>query len=119
MSALVVWRLPCRSQEFNEGPRIQQGSGSLTIAYDFETDAGYAWEELMFTGVAAFSFTAARYCTEDQIGAYDRLEEVSSSQWTRSLRDVSADSRHYRIYFDDVGCYEVLARSFVPPAEEP
>jgi hypothetical protein len=118
MSAHTVWSLPCRSQEFNEGPRIQQSSGTLVIAYDFETDAGYSWEELTFTGVAAFGFTAARYCTEDQVRAYDKLEEVSSD-WARHLSDVSPDARHYRIYFDDVGCYEVLARSFVPPAGEP
>ena len=114
----TMWQLPCKSQEFNEGPIIRPSSGQITIAYDFETETGdYAWEEVTFTGVAAFRFTAARYCTADQVSAYDNLQVIEESHWIDDLSDPPVDARHYRIYFDDVGCYEVLASGFFPPAE--
>jgi len=113
----TVWDMPCKSQEFNEGPRLRQGPSTLALAYDFETESGdYAWEEVNFYGVVAFKFTAARYCTSDQIHAYDRLETVSESPWPLELADGPTGLEHYRIFFDDIGCYEVLAGSFVPPA---
>jgi len=112
----TVWELPCRSQEFREGPVVRLGPATLTLAYDFETETGdYAWEKVHFSGVAAFACTAAAYCNEDQIRAYDRLEVVAGSRWAADLHAEGSALQHYRIYFDDVGCYEVLASAFVPP----
>lgn len=115
----TIWQLPCKSQEFDQGPCVRQDPGDqLTIAYDFEQDSGdYAWEEIVFTGVVAFSFTAARYCTDDQVAAYDKVEAVSGSTWAAGVPDPPPGLQHYRIYFDDAGCHEVLATGFVPPAE--
>lgn len=117
MSATTVWKLPCMSQEFDQGPRIRQEAGDqLVIAYDFEQESGtYGWEELIFTGVVAFSFTAARHCSEEQISAYDKLQDLAESNWIAGTVDTPPGLRHYRIYFDDVGCYEILATAFVPP----
>jgi hypothetical protein len=116
MNSTTIWTLPHKSQEFNEGPRIRLEMGQLAIAYDFEThDGTYQWEEMSFSGVAAFAFTKAAHCREDQVGAYDKLEEVVDSEWFRSLIGATSDLRHYRIYFDDVGCYELLAATFSPP----
>jgi hypothetical protein len=118
MSATTVWQLPCMSQEFDQGPKIRQEAGDeLIISYDFEQETGtYGWEEMTFIGVAAFSFTAAPYCSEEQVGAYDKLQELGESEWIARLSNSPPALRHYRIYFDDIGCYEVLARAFVPPA---
>lgn len=115
MSAEPVWKLPHKSQEFNEGPRLRLEMDRLTIAYDVETEDGsYRWEEMSFSGVVAIAFTGAAYCTEDQIAAYDKLVDVTDSPWRRTLQGVPEDVHHYRIYFDDAGCYEVLAEAFVP-----
>lgn len=105
------------SQEFEHGPRLRQDPGDqLTIAYDFEGESGaYSWEEIIFTGVVGLSFTAARYCSEEQVGAYDRLEMLSESTWLPAVPDAPPGLEHYRIFFDDVGCYEVLATGFLPP----
>lgn len=113
----IVWRLPCRSQEFDQGPKLRQDPGDqLAIAYDFEGESGaYSWDEIIFTGVVGFRFTAARYCSDDQVGAYDKVETVSSSSWASGVPDAPPGLEHYRIFFDDVGCYEVLATGFVPP----
>lgn len=109
------------SQEFDKGPRIRQDLGDqFFIAYDFELDGGaYAWDELSFTGVVAFRFTSVHHCSEDQVSAYDKLQEVTNgSSWITATVDAPPGLRHYRIYFDDVGCYEALATAFVPPFEE-
>src|ERR1043166_3451915 len=114
----IVWELPRKSQEFNEWPKITQRSGVVLIAYDFEgEDGNYDWEEIAFAGVVAFKFTAAAHCPKAQVSAYATLQAVTSSSWRAELRDVTTSVRHYRIYFDDIGCYETLATGFVPPFE--
>src|SRR5262249_50248700 len=70
------------------------GTEAAPWAYDYETDDGsYRWEEMSFLEVAAFAFTGAAYCNEDQVAAYDKLEEVTASHWGRSFRG-PADVRH-------------------------
>jgi len=119
--SVMIWQLPCRSQEFHEGPKIRQEVGDqLAIAYDFESATGaYDWEEIVFTGVVGFRFTASRYCSVDQVKAYDKLEMVAGSGWVAEIVDAPPGLTHFRIFFDDVGSYEVLATGFVPPPEAP
>ncbi len=101
------------SQECSDGPLLRHGPDRLTIEYDFETpDGSYSWAELSFPRTVAFLFTAAGHCTEDQVAAYDKLLEIADSPWLASISDPPAGTRHLRIYFDDAGCYEVLAGSF-------
>lgn len=117
MTDRVAWTLPHLSQEFHKGPVLKQpGFDRAVLSYDFETESGtYAWEEILFLDTAAVRFTFAQVCTPEQISAYDKLVVVDESDWPDQLHRPSADLRHYRIYFDDIGCYEFLARSFVPP----
>lgn len=68
--------------------------------------------------MAAFAFTVASHCTPEQIEAYDELHIVDSS-WIAQLDHAPPSLRHHRIYFDDVGCDEVLADGFTPPAPRP
>lgn len=118
MNVREVWRLPCMSQEFDQGPIIRQGSDELTISYDFEADGGdYLWEEIIFTGVAVFAFTAVQYCTTDQVSAYDKLQDIEDSELIKGTSNPPSNIRHYRIFFDDFGCYEILATGFVPPVD--
>lgn len=116
----AVWSLPCLSQEFNEGPVLKPGLDHIAIAFDFETPGGeYTWAELRFSGVVAFAFTSARHCTEDQIAAYDKLLLIEDSPWLAALPACAPDVVHLRIFFDDAGCYDVLARAFELPALGP
>lgn len=114
-----VWKMPSPSQEFDQGPRLRQDPGDqLAIAYDFEGEDGtYAWEEILFTGVVAFRFTSARHSSVEQVEAYDQLVRVSGSSWVDGVGDPPPGLAHYRIFFDDIGAYEVLATGFVPPPE--
>lgn len=110
-----VWHLPSPSQEFRSYPEISQDSDTISIGYDFETTSGeYAREAMTFTGVTAFHFTSAPSCTPEQIESYDTLVEIRDSSWSKTLSKVPYDRRHFRIYFDDLGCYEVLGQRVHP-----
>lgn len=114
----VVWRLPVPSQEFQQGPQILISPGKVTLRWDFEGESGaYEWSSAEFTGVEATTFTAQSSCTLDQARAYDQLVKVEPSDMLASLRGADPKRlRHWRIYFDEVGCLDVVAADFRPPA---
>lgn len=119
-----IWSLPVPSQEFRDGPRTELERDSVRLHYDYETQTGeYAWAELTFSGVEALAFTSHESCSEQQVDAYDVLVEVTDSSWIGGIQQprVSAAEglRHMRIYFDEVGCYEVVAASFDAPTMPP
>jgi len=112
-----VWRLPHSSQECEQGPEARLTERTLTIRYDFESDAGaYEWASFQFEEVVALEFLREELCGPDQFSALDKLLEVLESPWLRKVRaDRRLDSdpvHHYRIYFDDYGCYEILSGTF-------
>jgi hypothetical protein len=105
-----VWVMPFKSQEFSRGPELVQKSGRAALRLDYETASGaYAWKTVRFLGVSAIEFTAWLSCTREQLSAYDRFVEVEPSEWLRSLRGLPDGIHHFRVFFDDVGCYDVAA----------
>jgi hypothetical protein len=115
-----------------DGPRLTFADARLILEYDYEAQSGgYKWSRVEFTGVRAVSFTAYESCDVQQVDAYGKLLELSESSWIERLRQThfatmdNADLRHYRIFLDEVGCYEVAATGFraeplaVPPMTPP
>jgi hypothetical protein len=82
---------------------------------------------IRFDKILATRTRAERCCTAWHIeGAYDTLAEIEESQWVNEMRcDTSEQWRdrwqmhHYMIYFDSVGCFEIIAESWAAIAEEP
>ena len=108
-----VWTMPFKSQEFNDGPQVAFDGRDLKLRLDYETPTGaYRWAALTFFRVHAFCFTNWRSCTVEQIQSYDRLVVVEDSELRRSLKRVPEDASHYRIYFDERGCYDIVAGEF-------
>ncbi|MDP9280603.1 MAG: hypothetical protein M3P38_00720 [Chloroflexota bacterium] len=119
----AVWRLPHASQECEQGPEAHLVDRTLTIRYDFENEAGnYEWASFRFEGVVAVTFVDAELSSPDQIAALDTVLEVEQSDWLEKAKDArrfGKDQRyHYRIYFDDYGCYEVLSERFSPSTDD-
>lgn len=115
-----VWSLPVRSQEFEQGPRLELKGSDLELLYDFRTESGdIGWETITFPSVAAYGFVAYEHCSADQALAYDRVVEVPNSTWLASLSRLNSSTKHFRIFFDEIGCYEIAASGFVPPPESP
>lgn len=109
----VAWVLPFRSQEFRDGPELTQTLTTLQLALDHETETGeYIWTTIAFRSVEAFCYTGDELCTSEQINAYDKLVVVEPSDSLIRFRDRSSDIKHFRIYFDERGCYDVAATGF-------
>jgi hypothetical protein len=113
----VIWSLPVPSQEFQQGPHILASPGKVTLRWDSESESGeYTWSSAEFVGVEAVMFTAHDSCTPEQVRAYDRLIVVEPSELLSGLRGAPAKFlHHYRIYFDEAGCLDVIAEEFVAP----
>jgi hypothetical protein len=67
--------------------------------------------------VSGFEFLGEELCGPEQLEALDKLLEVRDSPWLKkaqeSRRFGPGQPHHYRIYFDDHGCYEVLSTTFL------
>lgn len=113
----TVWSLPAPSQEFEQGPQILVRPGKVTLRWDVEGESGeYTWSSGEFVGVEAVVFTAHESCTSEQVRAYDRLVMVEPSELLSGLKGARGKFlHHYRIYFDEAGCLEVVAEEFVAP----
>jgi len=57
-------------------------------------------------------FTTWLLCTPDQIKAYDRLVESRDRGWLSAVPRLPPDVRHFRTFFDEVGCYDLLATDY-------
>lgn len=100
-------------------PGLLQDGDKVVLTFDYETDDGYRESSIGFRRVEAFSFTFYECCSPEQVGAYDKVILVDNSAWLSELRGrkVSDDgtTQHYRIFLDEVGCYDVIAGEFEPP----
>jgi hypothetical protein len=117
MTSEPIWKLPAPSQEFNDGPQVLISPGRVTLRWDAETDTGaYEWSSASFVGVEHVEFTADSSCIPEQIDAYDRLVKIEPSETVLRLGGASAKFvQHFRIYFDGIGCLDVVAEDFLPP----
>ena len=113
----LIWSLSDPSQEFKQGPHILVSPGKVTLRWDFESETGdYEWSSAEFTGVEAMAFTAHGSCSPTQVRAYDRLLKIDPSDMLSSLKGAGSKFlQHFRIYFDEIGCLDVVAEEFVPP----
>jgi len=112
-----VLQLPFSTAESEDGPIVEHRSGRLTMRYDAEGEHGVGWTVLRFAMVLAIRFTPDPACDAWMLEAYSRVCEVENSAWLAALRStaanrgilLSASARHFVVYFDHVGCWEVLA----------
>lgn len=111
--AELAWQMPHKSQEFERGPVFTLAGGRALLEYDYETtDGTYAWAAILFERVSGVRFTPHELCTAAQISRYDRLVLIPNSPWPGASRDEPTGPKHYAIYFDEIGCFEIAARSF-------
>jgi hypothetical protein len=97
---------------------IQTFSGStLTLRFDYDRNGDIFHSGIQFYNVRAYRFRSESLCTAWHIeDAYDTLVEVKDSDWVMEVRKAMpldkrdlADTRHYMIFLDNTGCYEVIA----------
>jgi hypothetical protein len=88
--------------------------------FEFEREGTAYRGGLRFAKVRAYRFRSEGHCTVWHIeGAYDTLAEVSGSEWVGELLAAEPtetwgrwEIRHFMIYIDSAGCFEVGAASW-------
>lgn len=91
------------------------------IRFAYEKDGVEHRGGIKFNKVAAVRTRAERCCKAWHIeGAYDTLVEIEESPWVEELRADTQEMwrnkwemHHYMICLDSVGCFEVVAESWV------
>jgi hypothetical protein len=96
------------------------------LKFDYVRDGTPYRSGVKFLGVVATRTFGERSCTVWHIEqCYDALCEVENSDWIDEIRGQMPDRyksefnvRHFMIYLDSAGCFEVLAESFENLKEE-
>lgn len=101
--------------------------GDVELRFAYYDDANRLWRAgFRFRKVRAYQFRNLVHCSVAQVEAYDRLTLLEESEWLDELKRVTEAfwqkrwmMNHYRIFFQDVGCYDVIADSWHPIPAEP
>ena len=91
--------------------------GSAELRIEFDRNGLIVRSGLRFMRVRAFRFRAEGHCTRWHVeGTYDTLVEVEQSDWVGELLAAEPSEtwgrwkiRHFLIYLDGAGAYEVAA----------
>jgi hypothetical protein len=112
--------LPVASTALLSDATLEHPGGEVMLRFEFERDGGVIRSGLRFEKVRAFRFRAEGHCTAWHVeGTYDTLTEVSDSVRVGELLAAEPaevwgrwEIRHFMIYIDGSGCYEIAAASW-------
>lgn len=102
------------SESMNGWPVVELAYGKFVFTCTSEDDQ--VWMAI-FEGVQSVLYWGFSVCEIDFIESADILHEIVDSDWARSTvgREIDAvlapvgKIKHYRIYINELGCYELLA----------
>lgn len=100
--------------------------GALRLRFQFDREGVLLSSGLVFWKVRAHQWRAESHCTAWHIeGAYDTIVEVEDSPWVAELLMAEPAEtwgrwviRHFMVFLDSVGCFEVAAESWELLPEE-
>lgn len=123
ISKKPLYKVPVPSTAFEGGGAYMHHS---TIRYEYYRDGVLYRSGIRFKIVPATRTRTERCCKTWHIeDTYDTLVEVEDSPWTAEIRtDMSKqwrdkwEMRHYMIYLDSSGCFEIIAESWEALPEE-
>lgn len=113
----VIGPLSPPPSAFTEDVVFTDAGGDAELRYTYERHGSMFAGGLRFHRVRAYRSRAESLCTAWHIeGAYDTLVEVEPSDWVGELRAAEPSEswgrwkiRHFLIYIDSAGAYEVAA----------
>lgn len=112
--------LPVPSTSFLSDATFEHPGGEALLRFEFERDGVAYRGGLRFEKVRAYRFRAEGHCTSWHVkDVYDTLAEVQDSDWVGELLAAEPaetwgrwEIRHFMIYVDSVGCFEIGAASW-------
>jgi hypothetical protein len=116
----VIGPLSPPPSAFTETAIFTHPGGDAELRCTYERNGSMYAGGLRFYRVRAYQFRAESHCTLWHIeDAYDTLVEVDQSEWVGDLRAAEPSGipsgwtiRHFLIYIDGAGAYEVAAEDF-------
>ncbi|NVK88594.1 MAG: hypothetical protein HWE13_10720 [Gammaproteobacteria bacterium] len=120
MSTSDCYMLPEPSSSSESGVRMEFPGGSLYLYFDYDKDGVMFNHGLLFEKVRAHKYTAESHCPAWKIEkSYDNLVRILDSMDVKELIESTVEDKksewqlnHYMIYFDGIGCYEIIAESW-------
>ena len=114
----LLWTSPIASQDIEDGPDLLVQPGRVLLR--FRGEGRSDWIELRFQDIFRAMFTEFSVCSPEHLAAYDRLLDLGDAsplavEVLNSPRRDAAGMRHFRIFFDEVGAYDVIARDVEVP----
>ena len=96
------------------------------LRYDYYREGTAFRSAIRFSGLMAARTLSERCSAAWHIeGVYDTLSEVTNSEWIQEVREGMPERyrgdlslRHFMIYLDSAGCFEILAESYDVTPEE-
>ncbi len=100
------------AQNFLNSPRIILEANYLAIILDYETNEGtYSEKKIVFFDVVDYRHISEENIKPEVIEAYNYVCLVSDSEWLRE-KYIPKKFKHFLIYFDEYGTYEVIAKKY-------
>ena len=127
--------LPRLTDSTDHGPIVYARGRTVSLKYDYQQSDGTTdWTEIEFNGVLAYRFDEWTCAEDDSYINFRKMAECDSSPWLvkkldKWQREVGhyqfqidkggrSRFKHYMIYFDDQGTFEVICSGYqiTPPS---
>lgn len=120
------YRLPVASTESVRDPKFFQFGKTATLYFDYFIGNEARRSGIRFDGVIAVLTRSERFSSSWNVKAYDTLTEIHQSPWAVQIRQEISEMyrgeldkfRHFAIYLDSAGSFEVLCVGFEVLPEE-
>jgi hypothetical protein len=128
VTKIKLGEIPVASTSFMRDVTLSFDGASLRLQFEFQQNGRTREGSLVFRGARAHCHRAEGVSTAWQVeDAYDTICEVAGSAWLSEVLELSnsrghpdPDLRHFMIYLDSAGSFEVLARSWeLDPPDSP
>ncbi len=120
------YRLPVASSDAVSAPKLFKYGKTATFYFDYFVDDEPKRSGIKFDGVIGQQTRSERFSSSWNVKAFDTLTEILESDWKEQIKrevherhhDDLTQFRHFAIYLDSAGSFEVLSSDFEILPEE-
>ena len=120
------YRLPVASTDSISDPKLFKEGRTVTLYFDYLIDNEPRRSGIRFDGVVCLRTSNERFSSSWNVKAFDTLTEIHDSEWPAQIkREIHerhhselSGFRHFAVYLDSTGSFEVLSTDFEILPEE-